>query len=148
MLASCVLILHGNARSHNSCLYSSTAGVVQLAVVWPPSMQPNLAPPDYYLFSYLKNWLGSECINNNKEFMEGVKTWLSSQVADVFDSGIQSLFLDRISASITAMTTVRSSLNVYVFLCIQWLFPHCLFFSSSSEVTFQVTLILHYMILD
>jgi hypothetical protein len=29
--------------------------------------------------------------NNNEELMEGVKMWLSSKVADLFDTGIQKL---------------------------------------------------------
>jgi hypothetical protein len=37
------------------------------------------------------NWLTSQRFNNN-EFMEGVKTWLSSQAADLFDTGVQKLF--------------------------------------------------------
>jgi hypothetical protein len=51
---------------------------------------PYLASSDYHLFAYLKNWLGSQRFTNN-ELMEGVKTWLSSQVADFFDTGIQIL---------------------------------------------------------
>jgi hypothetical protein len=39
---------------------------------------PDLAPNDYHLFIYLKNWLRSQNFNNNEELMEGVKTWLSS----------------------------------------------------------------------
>jgi histone-lysine N-methyltransferase SETMAR len=35
---------------------------------------PDLAPSDYHLFTYLKNWLGSQRFNNNEDFMEGVKT--------------------------------------------------------------------------
>jgi hypothetical protein len=46
-------------------------------------------PSNYHLFTYLKNWLGSQHFNNSKELMEGVETWLSSQVADFFDTGIQ-----------------------------------------------------------
>jgi hypothetical protein len=60
--------------------------------------------------------------------MEGVKTWLSSQMADFFDSGIQSLFPDMISASITAVTTLRSSLSMYVCFVYNDFFSHCLFF--------------------
>jgi hypothetical protein len=52
---------------------------------------PDLTPGDYQLFTYMKNWLGSQHFNNNEELMEGVKTWLSSQVADFFDRGIQKL---------------------------------------------------------
>jgi hypothetical protein len=32
-----------------------------------------------------------EIFSGNEESMEGVKTWLSSQVADFFDTGIQKL---------------------------------------------------------
>jgi hypothetical protein len=35
--------------------------------------------------------LGSQHFNNNEELMEGVKTWLSSQVTDFFDTSIQKL---------------------------------------------------------
>jgi hypothetical protein len=52
---------------------------------------PDLVPSDYYLFTYLKNWLGSQRFNNVEELMEGVKTWLSSQAADYSDTGIQKL---------------------------------------------------------
>jgi hypothetical protein len=56
-----------------------------------PPYSPDLAPSDYHLFTYLKNWLRSQLFNNNEEFMEGVKTWLSSQAVDLFDIGIQKL---------------------------------------------------------
>jgi hypothetical protein len=55
-----------------------------------PPYSPDLAPSDYHLLTYLKNWLGSQSFNNN-ELMEGVKTWLSSQAADLFDAGINKL---------------------------------------------------------
>jgi hypothetical protein len=54
-----------------------------------PSEIPDLAPSYYYLFTWLKNRLRSQRLNNNEELMEGVKTWLSSQAADFFDTGIQ-----------------------------------------------------------
>jgi hypothetical protein len=50
-----------------------------------------LAPSNYHLFTYLKNWLRSQRFSNNEELREGVKIWLSSQVADFFDIGIQKL---------------------------------------------------------
>jgi hypothetical protein len=46
--------------------------------------------------------------------MEGVETWLSSQAADFFDTGIQNLIPGYEKASIPAVTTLRSSLNMYV----------------------------------
>jgi hypothetical protein len=53
--------------------------------------RPDLTLSDYHLFTYLKNCLGSQHLNNNEELIEGVKTWLSSSVADFFDTGIQKL---------------------------------------------------------
>jgi hypothetical protein len=53
-----------------------------------PPYVPDQAPSDYQLFTYLKNWLRSQRFDNN-ELMEGVKTWLSSQAADLFDTGIR-----------------------------------------------------------
>jgi hypothetical protein len=44
--------------------------------------------------------LGSQRFNNNEEFMEGVKTWLSSQAADFFDTGIKTYSPVTTSASI------------------------------------------------
>jgi hypothetical protein len=56
-----------------------------------PSYSLVLALSDYYLFTYLKNWLWSQRFSSNEELVEGVKTWLSSQVADFLDKGIQKL---------------------------------------------------------
>jgi hypothetical protein len=52
-----------------------------------PLYSPDLAPINYHLFTYLKNCLGLQCFDNNDELMKGVKTWLSSEVADFFDTG-------------------------------------------------------------
>jgi hypothetical protein len=56
-----------------------------------PPYSPDLAPSDYHIFTYLNNWLGLQGFSNNEELMEGVKTWLSSQAADFFDTDIQKL---------------------------------------------------------
>jgi histone-lysine N-methyltransferase SETMAR len=56
-----------------------------------PPYSPDLAPSDYDLFTYLNNWLRSQRFNSNEELTEGVKTWLSSQAAGFFDTGIQKL---------------------------------------------------------
>jgi hypothetical protein len=55
-----------------------------------PPHSPDLAPSDYHLFTYLKNWLGSQHFNTN-DLMEGVKMWLSSKAADFLNIGIQKL---------------------------------------------------------
>jgi hypothetical protein len=46
-------------------------------------------------------------LNNTEELMKGVKMWLSSQVADFFDKGVQkNLFPKKTSASILVVTTL------------------------------------------
>jgi hypothetical protein len=52
---------------------------------------PDLAPSDYHRFTYLKNWLVSQRLNNNKELMGGVRTWLSLEAANFFSTGIPKL---------------------------------------------------------
>jgi hypothetical protein len=56
-----------------------------------PPYSPDLAPNDCHLFTYLNNWLPSHRFNNNEELMADVKIWLSSQVANFFDTHIQKL---------------------------------------------------------
>jgi hypothetical protein len=56
-----------------------------------PTYSPDFAPSDNHLFTYMKNWFGSESFKNNEELMKGVKTWLSSQATDFFDTSIQKL---------------------------------------------------------
>jgi hypothetical protein len=46
--------------------------------------------------------------------MVGVKTWLSSQVAVFFDTGIQKLMPHTTGALIPAVTALRNSLSAYV----------------------------------
>jgi histone-lysine N-methyltransferase SETMAR len=58
-----------------------------------PPYSPDLAVSNYHLFTYPKNWLGSQHFNSNEHLMEGIKMWLSSQAADFFNTGIQKLIL-------------------------------------------------------
>jgi histone-lysine N-methyltransferase SETMAR len=90
MLTSGVVLLHDNAGP-----YTITAALTRALLEhfnWElfdhPYYSPDLAPSDYDLFTYLKNW---SRFNSNEELMVGAKTWLSSQVADFFDTGIQKL---------------------------------------------------------
>jgi hypothetical protein len=50
--------------------------------------------------------------------MEGVQTWLSSRPADFFDTGIQKLISNMTGATISAVTSFRSNLSMYIFFCI------------------------------
>jgi hypothetical protein len=71
-----------------------------------------------------------------RELMEGVKTWLSLQVADFFDTGIQTLILRYKCLNCGGGDYVEKWLKyVCIFLYIIVFFVAC-FVKSSPEVTF------------
>jgi transposase len=86
-----VVLLHDNARPHTAARTRALLEHFNWELFDHPPYSPDFAPSDYHLFIYLKNWLRSQRFNNIK-LMEGVKTWLCSQVEDFFDTGIQKLF--------------------------------------------------------
>jgi transposase len=73
MLTYGVALHHDNARLHTA---AHTQALPELFDHMPYS--PDFAPIDYNLFTYLKNWLQSQCFNNNEDLTEDVKMWLSS----------------------------------------------------------------------
>jgi transposase len=91
MLTYGVLLLHDNALPRTAACTLALLDHLNWELFDYPPYSPDLAPSDYHLFAYLKNWLRSQRFNNNEELMEGVKTWLSSQAADFYDPGIQKL---------------------------------------------------------
>jgi hypothetical protein len=91
MLASSVVLLHDNAHPHTAACTRALPQHFKGELFDHTPYSPDIAPSDYHLFTYLKNWLQSRRFNNNEKLMEGVETWLSSQVADFFDTGIQKL---------------------------------------------------------
>jgi hypothetical protein len=80
MMTYSVVLLHDNARLHTDARIRALLDHFNWELFDHPPYSPDLAPTDYHLFTCLKNWLRSQCFNNN-ELMEGVKTWLSLQVA-------------------------------------------------------------------
>jgi transposase len=83
------VFLHDNARPHTAACIRALLEHFNWELFDHLHYSPDLAPSDYLLFTYLKNWVGSQHFDNNEELIESVKTWLSSQTADFFDIGIQ-----------------------------------------------------------
>jgi transposase len=90
MLTYRVVLLHDNARQHTST--GARTRTLLEHFNWKlfdnPPYRPDLAPSNYHLFTYLKDWLGSQRFHDNGEPIKGIKTWLRSQAADLFDRGI------------------------------------------------------------
>ncbi|GFV47960.1 HTH_48 domain-containing protein [Trichonephila clavipes] len=59
-----------------------------------PPYSPDLAPSDFHLFRYLKEFLGGKRFDTADEVKEEVQDWLSSQAGDVYNLGIQK-FVER-----------------------------------------------------
>jgi hypothetical protein len=91
MLISDVVYLHYNARPHTAFHTRALLEHFSWESYDHPPYSPDLAPSDHHLFTYLKDLLGSQHLSNNEELVEVVKTWLSSQAGDFFDTGIQNL---------------------------------------------------------
>ena len=89
MLTSGVVLLHDNTRPHTA---ARTQDLLQ-KFRWDLFDSLDLAPSDFYLFSRMKVWLGTQClrVKTNEELMVGVKDWLSSQLATFYDVGIVKL---------------------------------------------------------
>jgi hypothetical protein len=86
MLTYGIVFLHDNVSLHThtaACTLALLEHFNWELFDYPP-YNLVLTPSSYHFFTYLKNWMGSQCFNNN-ELMEGVNTWLSSQAADFFD---------------------------------------------------------------
>jgi transposase len=86
-----VVLLHDNARQHIAVCTPALLEHFNWELFDYPPYSPDIAPSDYNLFTYTKKRFGTRRFNNNNELMEGVKTWLTSQTADFFDTGIQRL---------------------------------------------------------
>jgi hypothetical protein len=81
MMTSGVMLLHVNVRPHTA---ARTRALLE-HFSWELF---DLAPSDNHLFTCLKSRLRSQRFNNNEVLMEGVKSCLSSQAADFFNTGI------------------------------------------------------------
>jgi hypothetical protein len=143
MLISGVVLLHDNALPRTAARTRALLEHFDWELFDHPPYSPDLAPSDYHQFIYLNNWSESQRFNSNEELMEGVKTWLCSQVAECFCTGTQHLFPDTTNASFPTVTTLRSSLSVYlVFVYNTIFYLIACFVKSSPEVTFRIVLVL------
>jgi histone-lysine N-methyltransferase SETMAR len=92
MLTYGVVILHDNVLPYTAARTRTLLEHFKCELFDYPPYSPDVAPSDYQLFTYQKNWLRSQGFNNN-ELMECVKMWLNSQAGDFFDTNILKLIL-------------------------------------------------------
>jgi transposase len=73
MLSYGLVLLHGNVRPHTAARIRALLKQFNWEL-FDPHYSPDLTPSDNHLFTYLKDWLGSQHFNNNEDLTEGVKT--------------------------------------------------------------------------
>jgi hypothetical protein len=76
-----------------------------------PPYSPDLALCSYHLFIYPRKWLRSQCNNTEELMRSGCTHRQQTSLAQVY----RNLYLNMTSVSIPAVTTLRSSLSMYVF---------------------------------
>jgi histone-lysine N-methyltransferase SETMAR len=69
LLISGVLLLHDNTRPHTEARTRALLEHFNWELFDHPPYSPDLAQSDYHLFTYLKNWLGSQHFNNKEELI-------------------------------------------------------------------------------
>jgi transposase len=77
MLTSGVVLLRDKAGPNTAACTISLLEHFNWELFEYPPYSPDLAPSNYHLFTYLQNWLESQCFNKNDDLIKGVKTWLS-----------------------------------------------------------------------
>jgi hypothetical protein len=71
MLTSGVVFLHDNALPYTAAHTRSLLEHFNSDLFYHHVYSPELAPNDYYLFTYLKNWLRSQSFKNNRGGVDG-----------------------------------------------------------------------------
>jgi hypothetical protein len=74
MLTSSVAFLHDSAHPPTAACTQALLEHFNWGIFDYPPYSPDLAPSNYHLFTYPKNWLRSQHFDSNVELMEGVKT--------------------------------------------------------------------------
>jgi histone-lysine N-methyltransferase SETMAR len=70
------VFLHDNARSYRAARTRALLGHFNWELFDHPPYSPDLAPRDYHLCAYRKNWMESQLLNNNEDFIKEVKTYV------------------------------------------------------------------------
>jgi hypothetical protein len=66
------ILLHDNARPNTAARTNALIKLLKWELFDHSSYSPDLAPHDYYLFTKMKVWLGTQLFHTNEELMDGV----------------------------------------------------------------------------
>jgi hypothetical protein len=110
------VLLDGNVHLHMSACTQALLEHFNWELFDHPPYSLDFTPSDSNLFTYLENWLKSQCFSNY-ELIEGVKTWQSSQATEFFDTSIQKHIL-RYDKYLNSGNDIIEKQLKYVLICI------------------------------
>ncbi|GFS98089.1 mariner Mos1 transposase [Trichonephila clavipes] len=87
-LSSKILFLHDNAGPHTANCTQEFRNSFKWEVFPHPPYSSDLAPSNFHLFPKMKNWLATQCFEDDKELRVRITEWLRSQAAEFYDEGI------------------------------------------------------------
>ncbi|GFX43509.1 putative transposase [Trichonephila clavipes] len=76
------------SHSQNLRRIQLSSGVVLPTIMCALTLLPNLAPPDYYMFTAMKKWFGRHHFANDEELKKAVIFWFKSLAATFYAEGI------------------------------------------------------------
>jgi hypothetical protein len=142
MLTPGVVLLHDNVRPRRAAHTRALLEHFKWELSDHPPYSPAFAPSDLAPVYLPEELTENQCFNSNDELMEGVETWLSSQAADFFETGIQKLFPIMTNASSSVVSMLRSNLSMYIFFVYVFSLTACFVNSSLKlEVTFRIAVV-------
>lgn len=77
-----IQFLQDNAPAHTALQTLNTIQDIGFQVLEHPAYSPDLAPSDYFLFSYLKKMLKGKHFETNSDVIETTKAWFKAQSVD------------------------------------------------------------------
>jgi transposase len=134
-----IVLLHDNACLHTAASTWALLEHFNWELFDHPPYSPDLAPSDYHLFTYLKNWLESQSFNSSEE--------LTGRCQNMTELTSGRLFWHRHTKTYSLILQVPQFWRwlhwevVWIFLYIITFFFIACFFSSSPEITFWIALI-------
>jgi transposase len=120
IMTSDVVLHHDNARPHTAARLWALLERFNWELFDHPPYSPDLAPSDYHQFTYLKNWLRSQRFWNDEMMKVSKRGWAHRRQTPL-TGAYKNLLPDTTSASTPTMTTLRSSLSMYVFFVYCWM---------------------------
>jgi hypothetical protein len=114
-LTSGVVLLHGNACPHAAARTRALLGHFNWELFDHPPYSPDHASSDYNLFTYLKNCWDHSASTIMRSWWKVSKHGWAHRRQTSLTQAYKILFPDTVSASIPAVTTLRSILNMHGF---------------------------------